>query len=247
MKIVAIIQARMSSSRLPGKVLMDLSGKPVLEHIINRLRTCNHIHEMVVATSTENSDNPIEEFCIENNVNFYRGSLNDVLDRFYQASKKYDADGILRITADCPVVDPEIVDIIISSFLETQCDLCGLSGEFPDGLDCSVFSFKAIEKAWNEAKLASEREHVGPYIEKNPDIFKIVPVKIFDNLGHLRWTLDTQEDYLLLKEIYNKLYKEKKIFLTQDILDMLQKNPYLTSINDKIIRNEGYLKSLEND
>ncbi len=247
MKIVAIIQARMSSSRLPGKVLMNLSGEPVLGHIVNRLKTSKYIHQIVVATSIENSDNPIEEFCTNNKINVYRGSLNDVLDRYYQASKKYNADGILRITADCPVVDPEIVDIIISSFLETQCDLCGLSGEFPDGLDCSVFSFKAIEKAWNEAKLASEREHVGPYIEKNPDIFKIVPVKIFDNLGHLRWTLDTQDDYLLLKEIYNKLFKEKKVFLTQDILDMLQKNPYLTSINDKIIRNEGYLKSLEND
>lgn len=247
MKTVAIIQARMSSSRLPGKVLIEFRGKPVLEHIVQRLKKCKLIDEIVIATSDHDSDNKIENFCLEKNLNLFRGSLNDVLDRYYNAAIQYKADAILRITGDCPVIDPEIVDKIINAFHENKCDLCGLSGDFPDGLDCSVFSFKAIEKAWKEAKLKSEREHVGPYIEKNPDIFKIKAVSLFKNMGHLRWTLDTPEDKLLLKEIFDELYDDSYIFLTKDILKLLKHKPNLLNINDKIVRNEGYLISLNND
>ncbi len=247
MRTVAIIQARMSSTRLPGKVLIKFCKKSVLEHIVQRLKTCELIDDIVIATSDHDSDNKIENFCIEKNLNVFRGSLNDVLDRYYKAAIKYKADAILRITADCPLIDPEIVDKIIKTFHENQCDLCGLSGEFPDGLDCSVFAFKAIEKSWKEAELKSEREHVGPYIEKNPDIFKIKPVYLFNNMKHLRWTLDTPEDQLLLNEIFNELYDDDHVFLTKDILELLELKPNLLNINDKIVRNEGYLISLNND
>lgn len=247
MNVVAIIQARMSSTRLPGKVLMPLSGHPVLKHIINRLNTCKTFEKIVVATSIDETDNKIETFCNNMGVAVYRGSLSDVLDRFYQTAKLYNADAILRITADCPVIDPEIVDLIVNSFKQSNYDLCGLSGNFPDGLDCSVFSFSAIEKAWNNASLASEREHVGPYIENNPHIFNILPIELFDNLQDQRWTLDEPNDYIFLKAVFEELYCKKKIFLTQDILDLLAKKPDLLLINDKIKRNEGFIKSKEKD
>lgn len=247
MNVVAIIQARMSSKRLPGKVLMNLSKKPVLEHIIDRIKVCKTIDNIVVATSNHASDDKIEKFCNQKHVPIYRGSLDDVLDRFYQAANIYNADAVLRITGDCPVIDPEIIDTIVTSFKRDKVDLCGLSGNFPDGLDCSVFSYRAIKKAWSEASLKSEREHVGPYIENNPSLFKILPIELFNNLGEYRWTLDEPEDYELIKNIYEELYDSNKLFLTNDILELLSKKPKLLSINAKIIRNEGYLKSLEQD
>lgn len=247
MRTVAIIQARMSSTRLPGKVLIEFCKKPVLEHIVQRLETCKLIDDILIATSDDNSDDKIEDFCIEKKLNIFRGSLYDVLDRYYKAAIEYKADAIIRITGDCPLIDPQVVDKIIKTFHENQCDLCGLSGEFPDGLDCSVFSFKSIEKAWKEAELKSEREHVGPYIEKNPDIFKIEHVYLFNNMEHLRWTLDTPEDKQLINEIYNELYNDNDIFLTKDILELLERRPNLLNINDNIVRNEGYLISLNND
>ena len=247
MRTVAIIQARMSSTRLPGKVLINFCNKPVLEHIVQRLRTCKLIDDIVIATSDHDSDSKIKDFCLEKNFIIFRGSLHDVLDRYYKAAIEHKADAILRITGDCPLIDPEIVDEVIKTFHENQCDLCGLSGEFPDGLDCSVFSFKALEKSWREAELKSEREHVGPYIEKNPDIFKIKPVYLFNNMEHLRWTLDTPEDQQLINEIFNELYSEDNIFLTKDILELLERKPNLLNINDKIVRNEGYIISLNDD
>lgn len=247
MKIVAVIQARMSSSRLPGKVLMSLSGKPVLEHIVDRLKICKNINEIVVASSTHKSDNEIEKFCLKKEILIYRGSLDDVLDRFYQAAKIHNADAILRITADCPVIDPQVVDIIVNSFKKNSVDLCGLSGNFPDGLDCTIFTFDALEIAWHKATLKSEREHVCPYIENNQDIFNVLPVELFNNLEKHRWTIDEPNDYELLTIIYDELYKTGKIFSTNDILELLSKKPHLSLINDKITRNEGYLNSLDQD
>ena len=179
--------------------------------------------------------------------NFFRGNLDDVISRFIAAGNFFNEDTFIRLCGDSPLIDPEIVDEVIKTFHENQCDLCGLSGEFPDGLDCSVFSFKALEKSWREAELKSEREHVGPYIEKNPDIFKIKPVYLFNNMEHLRWTLDTPEDQQLINEIFNELYSEDNIFLTKDILELLERKPNLLNINDKIVRNEGYIISLNDD
>jgi spore coat polysaccharide biosynthesis protein SpsF (cytidylyltransferase family) len=238
----------MNSSRLPGKVLMDLSGKSVLEHIVLRLSHSKLLDGIIIATSVEETDDPIDIFCKENSIECFRGSLSNVLARFYFTAKKYDVDNIVRITADCPLIDPEIVDKVIRGFVDGDYDCYGLSGEFPDGLDCTAFSFNAIKEAWKKAKLDSEKEHVGPYIENNPAIFKNGELHLFEGLGSKRWTLDHEQDYLLISNIYEALYKENdEIFLTQDILNYLEKNPEVESLNNNIIRNEGYLKSLIKD
>lgn len=244
MKVVAIVQARMNSSRLPGKVLLPLCGRPVLYHIYDRLSQCRLIDSIVFSTSHEDTDNPIFEFCNLEDIPIFRGSLNDVLDRFYKTANEHTADVIVRITGDCPVVDPVIVDAVITGFLAGDYDCYGLGGEFPDGLDCTAFSFQAIEKAWKEAKLPSEREHVGPYIEKNPKIFKNGSLKIFSGMETYRWTLDEPKDYNFLSKIFDELYISEETFYSKDILQLLKRRPELQKINSSIIRNEGYLKSL---
>ncbi len=246
-KIVAIIQARMSSSRLPGKVLMSLANKPVLAHVVERLSYCKMIEKIVVATTDEISDDPVSDYCANNNIDCYRGSLEDVLDRYYQAAKIYHANPIVRITGDCPAIDPVVVDAVITGYLSGEYDLYGLGGEFPDGLDCTVFSFSAIERAWKEARLKSEREHVGPYIENNPHLFKNGKLELFRGLGSQRWTLDEPSDFELLSKIFNKLYRPDSPFLTHQILQFIKDNPELLAINAQIVRNEGYLKSLQED
>jgi len=246
-KVVAIIQARMSSSRLPGKVLMPLANKPVLAHIVERLSYCKMIDKIVVATTNEVSDDLVADYCDNNNIDCYRGSLEDVLDRYYQTAKIHHANPIVRITGDCPVIDPVVVDAVITGYLSGEYDCYGLGGEFPDGLDCTVFSFSAIEKAWKEAKLQSEREHVGPYIENNPHLFRNGALELFQGLSQQRWTLDELNDYELLSKIFNELYRLDSPFLTHEILQFIQNNPELLAINEQIVRNEGYLKSLQED
>ena len=244
MKVVAIIQARMSSKRLRGKVLMQLAGIPVLEHVVQRVSYCKTINQVVVATSSDISDDDIETWCIDHKVECFRGNLSDVLDRFYQAAKYYQAEAIVRITADCPVIDPAIVDEVVEGYQVGSFEFYGLAGEFPDGLDCTVFSFSAIERAWNEAALPSEREHVGPYIEKNPEIFKSGALVKFKRMSHHRWTLDEPDDFKLLSFIFNELYEKGSIFYTHQIIKLLEINPEISNINSNIIRNEGYQNSL---
>lgn len=245
--IVAIIQARMSSSRLPGKVLMDLAGKPVLAHVVGRIQACATIPQVAVATSTAQSDDAIQVWCDTAGVHCYRGNLQDVLDRYYQAALQYQAEVVVRITADCPAIDPTIVDDVVQAFLEGDYDCYGLSGEFPDGLDCTVFSFAALARAWREAKLPSEREHVGPYIENHPEIFKNGGMRKFTGMSHHRWTLDEPRDFAFLQNIFERLYRKDKPFLASDILGLLKREPELATINSNIVRNEGYLNSLIED
>jgi len=237
----------MGSTRLPGKVLMPLAGRPVLAHVVERLSYCRTLSGAVVATTTEKADDAVAAFCATANVPCYRGSLHDVLDRYHQAARVHDADPVVRITADCPAIDPTIVDEVVTGFLTGGYDYYGLSGEFPDGLDCTVFSFAALARAWREAKLKSEREHVGPYMEKHPELFKIGGYKKFTGLSHHRWTLDEPRDYEFLQIIFAMLYREGHPFLASDVLALLGLEPELLAINSNIIRNEGYLKSLAED
>jgi spore coat polysaccharide biosynthesis protein SpsF (cytidylyltransferase family) len=246
-KNTAIIQARMSSTRLPGKVLLPLSDKPVLEHVIQRVMKCKLVDNVVLATTTEESDDIIENWCKKNKIEFYRGSLDDVLDRYYKAASLNKSDNIIRITADCPVIDPSIIDEVIKKYYEGNFDLYGLSGEFPDGLDCTIFSFSALETAWKNAKLQSEREHVCPYIFNHPELFSIGGYEKFKKLDHIRLTLDEPKDYELLSKIFDALYEKDNFFCIDNILNLFESNPELLKINNKIIRNEGYLKSILND
>lgn len=245
--IVAVIQARMTSSRLPNKVLLPLSGKPVLAHIVERIKQCKTLNKIIVATSNQECDNPIENWCRENEVLFFRGELLDVLDRYYQAATKFEATAIVRITADCPVIDPGIVDEVVTEYLADDFDYYSLSGEFPDGLDCQVFSYKTLKRAWMEAKLPSEREHVGPYMENNLHLFKVGNLNKFRDLSIHRWTLDEPEDYEFLKIVFNRLYHQERIFDHKDILELMKVEPTLMKINAHIPRNQGYLNSLKND
>ncbi|TXI21068.1 MAG: hypothetical protein E6Q67_08240 [Roseateles sp.] len=248
MNVVAIIQARMSSTRLPGKVLLPLAGQPVLAHVVQRVRACRTVHEVVIATSTDASDDILEAWCREHGVACHRGSLHDVLDRYYQAALAHRADAIVRITADCPALDPAIVDEVVTAFQAGHYDFCGLAGEFPDGLDCTVFAFDAIARAHREARLPSEREHVGPYIEKHPEWFRNGAVHKFQGLAHHRWTLDEPRDYEFLQAVFTRLYRaDAPPFSAADVLALLAREPELAQINTDIIRNEGYLKSLEAD
>ena len=247
MKIVAIIQARMSSTRLPGKVLMPLAEEPVLWHVVNRIRACKTIAEVVVATSTDAMDDAIEAWCQSADVICYRGSLNDVLDRYYQAALLHAADAVVRITADCPAVDPTIVDEVVYGFKAGGYEFYGLAGEFPDGLDCTVFAFNALARAWREATLPSEREHVGPYIEKHPEIFKSGGLTKFTGLSHHRWTLDEPRDYEFLQAVFLRLYRQDCTFLASDVLALVEIEPEFMCLNNNIVRNEGYLKSLIED
>ena len=247
MHTVAIVQARMVSTRLPGKILKPLAGKPALWHLINRLGYCKRLDQAVIATTTEEEDDVVEQFCRVHDVPCFRGSEEDVLDRYYQAAKTFNADPIVRITADCPVIDPTIVDEVVEGYSKGNFDVYGLGGEFPDGLDCGLFSFWTLEDTWKHATLPSEREHVGPYMGKHPEKYRIGRYEKFKGLGHHRWTLDEQADLRSLEAVFDRLYRPGKIFFTQEILDLLEKEPQLMEINAGIIRNEGYLKSLAED
>lgn len=246
---LAIIQARSNSTRLPKKVLMKLQDKTVLEHVINRVKESHLIDDIVVATTLNNDDIEIVKICSKNNIKVYCGSEDDVLDRFYQIAKILKPTNVIRITADCPVIDPKIIDMVIESHLSNSIDYTSntIVPTFPDGLDIEVFKFYALEKAFFNATLLSEREHVTPYIRNNKDIFTDLNVKNKINYSNKRWTLDNKEDFEFLSIIYENLYHKNNLFGFSEILDFLEKNPEIEKINSSIERNEGYKKSLLND
>ena len=250
--VVAIIQARMGSSRLPNKVMLEICGKPVLWHVVNRTSNSRKIDKIIVATSEDSTNDLIREYCAENGIECTSGSENDVLDRYYKALEHInieDDDLVVRITADCPLIDPVIIDKVIERHIGTNSDYTSncIEPTFPDGLDCEVFKAFVLKKAWKEAKLKSEREHVTLYIRNHPEIFKIESYKGDRNLSDLRWTLDEEEDFKLIKEIYEELYNDNDIFFTDQILNLLKSRPSLTKINSMHIRNEGLIKSLNED
>lgn len=248
MRIVCIIQARMGSTRLPGKVLLPLAGREVLAHVLDRLAVCETIDDVVVATSDQPSDDVLAQWCDHRGVPVFRGSLDDVLDRYYQCAVQARADAVVRITADCPALDSTIVDEVVRGFKAGNFDLFYLGGEFPDGLDCAVFSFSALERAWREATLKSEREHVGPYVVNHPEWFRLGNLKKFTGMAHHRWTLDEPRDLAFLQAVFERLQRtDGKPFLAGDIFDLLDREPELLSANRGIVRNEGLIKSIAAD
>lgn len=248
MNNLLIIQARTGSSRLPNKVLKELCGKPMLQHIVERTRYSKRVSHILVATTIREEDKEIEKLCGEIGIDCFRGSENDVLDRYYQAARSYNTINVIRITADCPFIDPEIIDQIIQVHEDGGYDYTSntLVETYPDGLDTEVFKFSALQKAWEKAELASEREHVTPYI-KFKDDFQRFSVERSPSLAEKRWTVDTDVDFEVVTQIYNALYGKKDIFLMDDILNFLNNNRQLEAMNADIIRNEGYLKSIAND
>lgn len=235
MKVVAIVQARMGSSRLPGKILKEIVGKPMLWHVVNRLKACKFVHNIVVATTTSGSDNIVKEFCMKNSFEIFSGSENDVLDRYYQAAIVYGADAVVRITADCPLIDPSVSDRVISEYLNNQGEIDGSSNTinrtYPRGLDTEVFSFASLTNIWKEAKKDYQREHVTIYAYEHPKKFKLIGVENDIDLSNLRFTVDEEPDLLFIKNIYERLYSKKKIFLIEDVLQLINKEPNLIAIN----------------
>jgi len=235
-KIVAIIQARMGSTRLPGKVMKEIVGFPMLWHVVNRLKHSILLDRIVVATTINSKDDIIEDFCKKNNIELFRGNEDDVLDRYYMSAKHFEADIIVRITSDCPLIDPYIVDLVIRKHMNCNVDYTSntLKRTYPLGLDTEVFNFSSLEKAYYEAKENYQREHVTVYFYENPNLFKLQNVENSINLSYLRWTVDEERDFQFVSEIYNRLYREDKIFLMEDIIEVLKKEPHLIEINKDV-------------
>jgi glutamate-1-semialdehyde aminotransferase/spore coat polysaccharide biosynthesis protein SpsF (cytidylyltransferase family)/predicted dehydrogenase len=245
--VVAIIQARMGSSRLPGKSMAQIEGQPMLWHVIQRVKRATLVDRVVVATSTAPADDVIEKMCRENDVSCYRGSEDDVLDRFYIAARGEKAAQVVRITADCPLIDPEIVDQVVRRFQRGDLDYASnvMVRSYPDGLDTEICSFSALERAWHEATKTSEREHVTPYLRSEK--FRTANVENDSTLyQHYRWTVDEMEDLEFIRAVY-KAFRDKESFGMKDVLELIGKTPGLEKMNSEIVSNVGYYKSLFED
>jgi len=249
MKVIAILQARCNSSRLPNKVLKPILGKPMIQWQIERLSQCKSIDELIIATSEEDSDLPLVELGKKLSISVHRGSLNNVLDRFYQVAIQTKPDFIVRLTGDCPLIDPTIVDDVVNFMVTGAFDYVSNSIEptFPDGLDVEVLSFDTMKNIYINAKLSSEKEHVTLFVVNNKDKFNIGVFKNEIDLSDHRWTVDELVDFDLITAIFEGLYRMNGNFLMSDVLEFLEKNPHLKYLNNNFQRNEGLLKSLGKD
>ena len=249
MRTVAILQARVKSTRLPGKVLKPILGKPLLALQLERVRRAKRIDHLVVATSVDPSDDPLEALCGSLQVSCFRGDLQDVLSRFYHAARAYSADHIVRLTGDCSITDPTVIDGMIEFYHASKCDYVSnvIEPTFPDGLDVEVFRSQCLDEAFHEAKLPSQREHVTPFIYSQPERYKLSNYQNLVDLSHLRWTVDEPADFELIQKVYEALYPNNSSFTTTEVLDFLEKNPDLKAHNLKHKRNEGLAKSRRED
>lgn len=232
--VVAVLQARMSSTRLPGKVLKPILGRPMIGRHIDRLRRCARIDRLVVATSTEDSDDAIKDFCVADGITCFRGSLHDVLARFDAAVKaNLPCDHVVRLTADCPLADPWIIDAIVDLHLNAKADYTSntVDRTFPDGLDAEIVSRRALAEAAAEATEAYDREHVTPFFYRNPARFRISQYKGNFDASQLRWTVDTPADFQMVEQVYRRLLPIKESFDFYDILRLVAQEPAIGSIN----------------
>ncbi len=249
-RIIAIIQARMGSSRLPGKVLLEIAGQPMLTRVVERTRRAKTVAEVVVATTTNASENPIAGFCKKRGYAFTRGSLYDVLDRYYQTAQQFQANIVVRITGDCPVIDPALIDETVDILLNQYDLTCNRlpppwHRTYPIGLDTEVCTFAALEHAWNEAKMPHQREHVMPYLYEgvhlsplSPQLstgvslhgFRVALLNHDPDYGGLRWTVDTHEDLEFIRQVYTR-FSSQDDFTWLDILDLIKQEPELAHIN----------------
>lgn len=254
--IAAIVQARMGSTRLPGKVLMDICGRPLLWHVLERVRGAKTVDEIIVATTATPADEPLRRFLDAHGIKTYTGSENDVLDRFYCAAKAHAVDVVVRITPDDPFKDPQVIDRAVTLLLDARPPVdyvanCSYDGSipstYPEGLDIEVMTFSCLERLWKRATKPSEREHLTPYLFTHASEFAIRGFGLPEPLSHLRWTIDYERDLAFAREVYARLYSDKPLFLMADILEVLRREPELAAMNAGTVRYEGYLKSVEAD
>jgi spore coat polysaccharide biosynthesis protein SpsF len=248
MNALVIIQARMSSSRLPGKVLKNLNQKPLLQWMIERVQRCEEVDKIVIATSTSNDDDAISEWCNNHNIHCYRGELDNVLARFYHAATYYQADIIIRLTADCPIIDPKVIDEHIRFYRQNNYDYVSNGPEmtYPDGMGVEVFSYLTLQKVFQQATLASEKEHVTAFIYNHPKEFRLYNFKYHQDFSWIRVTVDYPEDFTLIEKLVNGLLPNNE-FTLEDIINYVKKHPDMLNINNQYSPNEGYELSLLKD
>ena len=242
MKTVIIVQARMTSTRLPGKILLEVMDKPLLEYQVERLRRVKMADEIIIATTVNETDMPVVDFCKRLRMPYFRGSENDVLSRYYYAAKQYQADIVVRITSDCPVIDPVIVQEIITFFIANRNHYDyvsnGLEESYPRGMDTEVFYIRTLEEAYAKATEQAEREHVTPFIYRHPERYRLFNYKNTCDQSHYRWTVDTIEDFTLIRYILETLYPINPQFSMQDIIELLDKHPEWMEINAVVRQKE---------
>ena len=237
MKIIAVVQARMGSTRLPGKVLMDLGGEPVLCRVVQRLRRAATLADVVVATTKSLKDEAIVRLCEERKINIFRGSEEDVLDRYYRTAEFYGCDAVARITSDCPLIDPGLVDEVIREFLNQRAEYASnvLQRTYPRGLDTEVFTMGALNEIWRTAAEPHQREHVTPRFYERPDLFRLALVRGKEDHSRYRWTLDTQDDLQLIRAIYSH-FGNRDNFTWRDAIDLMEQMPELHNINAHVMQ-----------
>jgi len=255
MKTVAVIQARMGSSRLPGKVLKPILGRPMLGHIVERVRSVPTIDEVVVAVPDDAPNEVLRQFCRQDGIKVFAGSENDVLDRFYKTALFHQANPVLRITADCPLADPELIEQLIRDFRSGGYDYFAVaagadagrlqSGRFPDGLDAECVTFKALEQAWREADDPRDREHVTRFIWRQKERFRCGQLYSKVDYGALRLTVDHPGDFALVEKIYDELYDENRTFLLADVVELLERKSELGKLNSHFNQGDHYKAVLE--
>ncbi len=235
MKTVIIVQARMTSTRLPGKVLKPILGKPMLTYQIERLQRVSRADELVIATTTNAADEPIVSLCHDMTVPVFRGSEEDVLSRYYEAAAEHQAEVVVRITSDCPLIDPAVVDTVIDFYLSYRSEYDYVSNTlertYPRGMDCEVFPFSVLETAAREATLPPDREHVTPFVYRQPQRFRLANVAYHEDKSHLRWTVDTPEDFQLIARMMEALYPTNPLFTLEDCLALIDRHPEWTALN----------------
>ncbi|MBZ5722043.1 MAG: glycosyltransferase family protein [Acidobacteriia bacterium] len=237
MRVVAIIQARMGSTRLPGKVLKDLGGDTVLARVVSRVRRCRLVNEVVVATSRDPANDVILKECQRLETRVFRGSERDVLERYYQAACEVQADVVVRITSDCPLIDPQLTDDTIRVFIDQHCEYASnvFPRTYPRGLDVEVFSSGALMRAWREARSPHEREHVTPYFYEHPEWFPQASLRGSADYSKHRWTLDTAEDLQLIRAIYSRM-GNRDDFCWREVLDLMEREPELAELNAHVMQ-----------
>jgi len=240
MNTAIIVQARMTSTRLPGKILLEVSGRSLLEYLIERLRCAHLADQVIIATTTNSGDEPIVECCEKLGCDHFRGSEDDVLGRYYGAAERYGADLIVRVTSDCPLIDPAVIDEVIGSYQSNQPEYNYVSNTidrtFPRGMDCEVFSMDTLAEVHHEASASHEREHVTPFIYQNSDRYRIGLVKYHRDESRHRWTVDTPEDFALIKLMLESLKPHQRQFNLEDCLALIGRHPEWEEINKEIIQ-----------
>jgi spore coat polysaccharide biosynthesis protein SpsF len=239
----------MGSTRLPGKALLPLGDQPIVYRVVERLRHVEALADVVVATGDLPENDPIRAFCASESISCFSGSDDDVLDRYYQAAVKFGADPVLRVSSDCPLVDPLIVTRALDMFVTHRDDIVylGFDKSFPEGLDVEVIAFEALAKAWRESHLKSDREHVTPYIWRQPDLFPQDVIRNGTAVSPEHWSVDREQDYEFVGAIHRALYRPGATFHMADVLALLNEHPELRLVNSGAVRQEGYLKSLRED